>query len=289
MLAEVLRRLRPRPGGLYVDATAGLGGHSSAIIEAAGGDARLIAVDRDPGALDLAKARLEPYGDAVTLVEANFADLDAVFDVVGERDADGILMDIGMSSYQIEHSGRGFSFTRDEPLDMRMNPETEPTAAHVVNRYREEELENVIREYGEERWARRIARAIVEQRKERPLNTSRQLASLVEKAIPGSARGRRHPATRTFQALRICVNDELGALTRGLGVALDRLRPDGTLCVISFHSLEDRIVKRAFRAAAAGDGAYELLTKRPVTAEDEVLDNPRARSAKLRAIRRANE
>ena len=172
---------------------------------------------------------------------------------------------------------------------MRMNPETEPTAAHVVNRYREEELENVIREYGEERWARRIARAIVEQRKERPLNTSRQLASLVEKAIPGSARGRRHPATRTFQALRICVNDELGALTRGLGVALDRLRPDGTLCVISFHSLEDRIVKRAFRAAAAGDGAYELLTKRPVTAEDEVLDNPRARSAKLRAIRRANE
>ena len=141
-----------------------------------------------------------------------------------------------------------------------------------------------------ERWARRIARAIVEQRKEQPLNTSRQLATLVEKAIPGSARGRRHPATRTFQALRIAVNDELGALTRGLDVALRRLRPDGTLCVICFHSLEDRIVKRAFRAAAAGsDGAYDLLTKRPMVAEDEVLDNPRARSAKLRAIRRANE
>jgi 16S rRNA (cytosine1402-N4)-methyltransferase len=288
MLDEVLQCLRPRAGGLYVDATTGLGGHSAAILDAAGADARLIAVDQDPGALELAQERLKPYGSSVTFVEANFADLDDVFEVVGETDADGILMDIGMSSYQIEHSGRGFSFTRDEPLDMRMNPETERTAADVVNRYREEELEKVIREYGEERWARRIARAVVEQRRDQPLKTSRQLATLVEKAIPGSARGRRHPATRTFQALRICVNDELGSLTRGLDRALDRLRPGGTLCVISFHSLEDRIVKRRFRAAAAGqDGAYELLTKRPLTAEDEVLDNPRARSAKLRAIRRA--
>jgi 16S rRNA (cytosine1402-N4)-methyltransferase len=288
MVVEALQCLRPHSGGLYIDATVGLGGHSAAILDAAGDGARLIGIDQDPGALDLAQERLRPYGPAVTLVEANFADLDAAFDEVGETDADGILMDIGMSSYQIENSGRGFSFTRDEPLDMRMNPETELTAAHVVNRYREEDLEAVIRDYGEERWAGRIARAVVERRKQGPLATSRQLASLIEGATPGSARRRRHPATRTFQALRICVNDELGALRLGLDKALDRLRPGGTLCVIAFHSLEDRIVKRRFRAAAESlEPTYELLTKRPMTAEDEVLDNPRARSAKLRAIRRA--
>ncbi len=288
MVDEALQCLRPRSGGLYVDATVGLGGHSAAILDAAGGGARLIGIDQDPGALDLAQQRLRPYGPAVTLVEANFADLDAALDEVGETDADGILMDIGMSSYQIEDSGRGFSFARDEPLDMRMNPETELTAADVVNRYREEDLEGLIREDGEERWARRIARAVVEQRKQRPLRTSRQLANLIEGVTPGSARRRRHPATRTFQALRICVNDELASLRRGLDLALGRLRPDGTLCVIAFHSLEDRIVKRRFRAAAESPApTYELLTKRPMTAEDEVLDNPRARSAKLRAIRRA--
>lgn len=288
MVDEALRRLRPRAGGLYVDATVGLGGHAAAILDAAGAGARLIGVDQDPDALEIAKERLRPYGPAVTLVEANFADLDAAFDVVNETDADGILMDIGMSSYQIEHSGRGFSFTRDEPLDMRMNPETELTAAHVVNRYREEELETVIRDYGEERWAGRIARAIVRQRKQSPLATSGQLASLIEKATPGAARSRLHPATRTFQALRIRVNDELGALKHGLDIALDHLRPGGTLCVIAFHSLEDRIVKRRFREAAVNpEPRYELLTKRPMTAGDEVVDNPRARSAKLRAIRRA--
>jgi 16S rRNA (cytosine1402-N4)-methyltransferase len=289
MVDEVLQCLRPRGDRLYVDATVGLGGHAARILDAAGPGARLIGVDQDPAALDLAHERLKPYGAAVTLVQANFADLDAAFEAVNERDADGILMDIGMSSYQLEHSGRGFSFSRDEPLDMRMNPETELTARHVVNRYRVEELETVIREYGEERWARRIAQEVVKQRKETALATTAQLAALIQRVTPAAKRGRIHPATRTFQALRICVNDELGALRRGLDVALDRLRPDATLCVIAFHSLEDRIVKRRFREAAVSvEPSYEVLTKRPMTAGDEVVDNPRARSAKLRAIRRAN-
>ena len=289
MVDEVLQCLRPRGDRLYVDATVGLGGHAARILDAAGPGARLIGVDQDPAALDLAHERLKPYGAAVTLVQANFADLDAAFEAVNERDADGILMDIGMSSYQLEHSGRGFSFSRDEPLDMRMNPETELTARHVVNRYRVEELETVIREYGEERWARRIAQEVVKQRKETALATTAQLAALIQRVTPAAKRGRIHPATRTFQALRICVNNELGSLRRGLDVALDRLRPDATLCVIAFHSLEDRIVKRRFREAAVSvEPSYEVLTKRPMTAGDEVVDNPRARSAKLRAIRRAN-
>ena len=245
MVDEVLQCLRPRGDRLYVDATVGLGGHAARILDAAGPGARLIGVDQDPAALDLAHERLKPYGAAVTLVQANFADLDAAFEAVNERDADGILMDIGMSSYQLEHSGRGFSFSRDEPLDMRMNPETELTARHVVNRYRVEELETVIREYGEERWARRIAQEVVKQRKETALATTAQLAALIQRVTPAAKRGRIHPATRTFQALRICVNDELGALRRGLDVALDRLRPDATLCVIAFHSLEDRIVSKS--------------------------------------------
>ncbi|MEO2006544.1 MAG: 16S rRNA (cytosine(1402)-N(4))-methyltransferase RsmH, partial [Candidatus Poribacteria bacterium] len=252
MVDEVLQCLRPGSDRLYVDATVGLGGHSARILDAAGPGARLIGVDQDPIALDLAHERLKPYGAAVTLVQANFADLDAAFEAVNERDADGILMDIGMSSYQLDHSGRGFSFNRDEPLDMRMNPETELTARHVVNRYRVEELETVIREYGEERWARRIAQEVVKQRKENALATTAQLAALIQRVTPAAKRGRIHPATRTFQALRICVNDELGALRRGLDVALDRLRPDGTLCVIAFHSLEDRIVKRFMQARTGG-------------------------------------
>ena len=301
LVDEVLRFLSPRPGGVYVDGTVGAGGHSNAILAATGGRCRVIGIDRDPEALAAARQALAPWGDAVRLVHANFADLETVLAELAEDLVDGVLLDLGVSSMQLDRPERGFSFHQDAPLDMRMDPTQGPTAADLVNEMDEAELARVLREYGEERWASRIARFIVEERQRRPITTTGQLEAVVKAAIPAAARRRGgHPARRTFQALRIAVNDELRSLARVIEPAARRLRADGRLVIISFHSLEDRIVKQAFRRLSqgctcppgalcecGGDTVLEILTRRPVTAsEHEVRRNPRARSAKLRAARR---
>lgn len=301
MRAEVLHFLSPRPGGTYVDATVGAGGHSDALLEAAGGNCRLIGIDRDPEALQAARRVLGRWGGAVHLVHACFDRLDAVLDDLGVGLVDGVLMDLGVSSMQLDRPERGFSYQHDAPLDMRMDPTRGPTAADLVNRLDARELTRILREFGEEPWAARIARFIVEARQREPITTTGRLAEVVRAAIPAAARRRGgNPARRTFQALRIAVNDELGALERAIEPAARRLAVDGRLVIITFHSLEDRIVKRAFKRLSQGcscppgepcrcGGAalLEVMTRRPVTpGEDEVRRNPRARSAKLRAARR---
>jgi 16S rRNA (cytosine1402-N4)-methyltransferase len=263
----------------------GLGGHGRALLEP--GAARVLGLDRDADALELAAAELAPFGDRVELVHADYRDLDQVLDGRGIAHIAGALADLGVSSMQLGADGRGFSFQRDEPLDMRMDRSRPPTAADLLAHVDEEELANVIFEYGEERYSRRIARAIVQAREVSPVATTGQLARLVRRAIPVRGHQRIDPATRTFQALRIRVNRELEGLDAFLGTAVRRLSAGGRLVVIAFHSLEDRIVKHTFRALAHAETAIRILTKRPIEAGDEeVARNPRARSAKLRAIER---
>ncbi|HXE80692.1 MAG TPA: 16S rRNA (cytosine(1402)-N(4))-methyltransferase RsmH [Vicinamibacterales bacterium] len=283
---EVLRFLEPSRGGLFVDCTVGLGGHARALLEA--GASRVIGLDRDPDALTAARASLERWADRVELVHADYRTLDAVLDARGIAVVDGALADLGVSSMQLETDGRGFSFRRDGPLDMRMDRTSGPTAADLVNTAPEGEIADVIRRYGEERFARRIARRIVEARTRRPITTTGELADLVRRAVPVRGRPRIDPATRTFQALRIWVNRELEGLDAFLRAGVRRLRAGARLVVISFHSLEDRIVKHTFRALASGPGALvTVLTKRPVVPDEaEIERNPRARSAKLRAAER---
>ena len=285
LLKEATDFLAIRRGGNYIDATVGLGGHSIEIARRLGAPGLLIGFDKDPTALEIARGRLQPERGApdwpeVRLVQASFAE-------AGERcpagSADGILADLGLSSLQLADPGRGFSFQAEGPLDMRMNPQSEPTAEQVVNQFEERELADLIYELGEERRSRRIARAIV---RSRPIRSPAHLAAIISAAARPMKRERIHPATRTFQALRIFVNRELDDLGRLLEAAPELLRSGGRLVVISFHSLEDRLVKDAMRAAAKR-GAYRLLTARPVVAgEDEIRLNPRARSAKLRAAER---
>jgi 16S rRNA (cytosine1402-N4)-methyltransferase len=284
--AEVLQHLRPEPGGVFVDCTVGLGGHASALLAA--GATRLVGLDRDPAALEQARLTLEPWRDAVTLVHADYRDLDAVLAAQGITTIDGGLADLGVSSMQFDSPGRGFSFQRDEPLDMRMDTSAGETVAELLARVREEELANVIFQYGEERFSRRIARVIVEQRAVQPIDTTGRLATLVRRAIPRRGYSRIDPATRTFQALRIWVNRELEGLDGFLATAVGRLRAGARLAVITFHSLEDRIVKHTFRALAQGEArVVTVLTKKPIVAgPDEVEANPRARSAKLRVAER---
>ncbi|WP_309474787.1 16S rRNA (cytosine(1402)-N(4))-methyltransferase RsmH [Dissulfurirhabdus thermomarina] len=284
LVSEVLEGLAPVTGGVYVDGTVGLGGHAEALLRHPAGVGRVIGLDRDASALDLAAARLAPFADRLTLVHNTFAALPDVLAVQGLKGVHGILLDLGISSHQLEHSGRGFAFSRDEPLDMRMDESEGITAAEMVNRLPAEGLAEVIRVYGEERWARRIAAAIVRARQKTPIRTSAELAGVVTSAIPARYRTRRiHPATRTFQALRIAVNRELDALKEALDVLPSCLLPGGRLCVISFHSLEDRMVKHAFRE----DVRLAVITRRPVTPSTaEVAVNPRARSAKLRVAAR---
>jgi len=287
LVAEVVEAIQPRRGGVYLDATVGLGGHAAAILERSAPSGRLIGLDRDPHALALARERLAPYGERVTLVQAAFASLEETLKRLGVHAVDGALMDLGVSSYQLEASGRGFSFQRDEPLDMRMDPTGGATAAELLRQSDAATLEYLFRVYGEERLSRRLAEAIVEARRRNPIRTTGDLVRVVERIVPG--RGRLHPATRVFQALRIAVNDELGQLETALPAALKALALGGTLVVIAFHSLEDRLVKRTFRAASKREGDYELLTKKPIVpSESERRRNPRCRSAKLRAIRRVN-
>jgi 16S rRNA (cytosine1402-N4)-methyltransferase len=285
LVSDVLTLLEPSRGGLFVDCTVGLGGHSRALLEA--GASRILGLDRDPDALALAAGELASFADRVELVHADYRDLDRVLDARGIERVAGTLADLGVSSMQLGAEGRGFSFQRDEPLDMRMDRTSERTAASLLNAVEEEELANVIFQYGEERYSRRIARAIVQARRTSPLSTTGQLAQIVRRAIPVRGYQRIDPATRTFQALRIWVNRELDGLDAFLESAARRLLAGARLAVIAFHSLEDRIVKHTFRALAQGEAAVRILTKRPIEAgDDEVTRNPRARSAKLRAIER---
>ena len=296
LLREVLHFLRPRPGGVYIDATVGGGGHAEAILEASAPDGRLLGLDADPDALGRSQRRLHRFERRVVLVHANFDRLQPIAERYGFVPADGVLMDLGVSSDQLADAARGFSFLRPGPLDMRMDPSLPHTAADLINSLDEDDLAHLIRAYGEEPRARRIARAIV---RARPMYTTTELADLIARVVPRRPGQRLHPATRVFQALRIAVNDELGALERALPQAVAVLRPGGRLAVITFHSLEDRIVKHFFRREArdcicpprqpvctCGHRAQvRVVTRRPVVpSQDEIRANPRSRSAKLRVV-----
>jgi 16S rRNA (cytosine1402-N4)-methyltransferase len=281
LLDEVLDALQPRGGEGFrsLDCTLGAGGHALGLLERSSPDGQLVGLDADPAALELGRARLAAFADRVQLVQRNFGELAAL-----ELDpVNAIVFDLGLSSMQLDSSGRGFTFRQDEPLDMRFDPQAgQPTAAELVNTLGEAELERIVREYGEEPRARRVAREVV---RCRPMQRTAQLVAAVTAAL-GPSRGRLHPATRTFQALRIAVNDELGALERGLEASIDLLRPGGRVAVISFHSLEDRIVKWRFRGWA-DQGRARVLTRRPLgPSAEESASNPRARSAKLRVAER---
>ena len=279
LLSQVLGALEPQRGGLFVDCTLGLGGHTRALLET--GATRVIGLDRDRSALAVAATRLASFGERVEFVHADYRQLPAVLEARDVERVQGVLADLGVSSMQFDAEGRGFSFRRDEPLDMRMDQSTGPTAADMVNHTDEEELANAIYEFGEERYSRRISRALVASR---PITTTGELAAVVRRAVPTKGWQRIDPATRTFQALRIWVNGELKGLDRFVSDAADRLEPGARLAVITFHSLEDRIVKHTMRGLAADvPGAFRVLTKKPIVPSDEeVAANHRARSAKLR-------
>jgi 16S rRNA (cytosine1402-N4)-methyltransferase len=285
MTAEILQFLRPEHGGLFVDCTVGLGGHARALLEA--GATRLVGLDRDLDALARAAETLAPWRERVELVHADYR---AIADVLDERQiavVDGTLADLGVSSMQFDAPSRGFSFQRDEPLDMRMDRSQGETAADFIARATEVELADTIFRYGEERFSRRIARALVETRRETPVTSTAQLASIVRRSIPWRGYTRIDPATRTFQALRIWVNRELDGLDRFLEVAVSRLRAGARFAIITFHSLEDRIVKDTLRALERNEALIRVLTKKPLTPdENELQRNPRARSAKLRVAER---
>jgi 16S rRNA (cytosine1402-N4)-methyltransferase len=296
---EVIRFLEPSDGKTYLDGTLGGGGHSALILEKAPG-AFLIGIDRDQAALDAAAERLAAYGGRFRLLHGDFADVAKHLGNLGIAALDGFILDLGVSSHQLDTRERGFSFQQDAPLDMRMDTDSGETAADLVNELQEAELERIIGEYGEERWAKRIASFIVRERTESPITTTFRLVDIIKGAVPKAKWDERiHPATRTFQALRIAVNSELESLERGMRAALDLLKPGGRGVIISFHSLEDRIVKHIFREYAEGctcprqmpvcvcgkQPRVKILTGRPVTAaEAETDENPRARSAKLRAV-----
>jgi len=284
MVTEVLEHLAPGRGGLFVDCTVGYGGHTRALLDA--GASRVIGLDRDQDALAQAGTALAPYGTRVELVHGDYRQLEDVLSLRGVARVDGLLADLGVSSMQLDAPGRGFSFRRDEPLDMRMDRTAGPTAAEAIQGADERTLADVIYEFGEERFARRIARAIVEAGKGEPVATTGRLADIVRRASPRKGYSRIDPATRTFQAIRIWVNRELDGLDAFLARAVRRLAPGGRMAVITFHSLEDRIVKHTFRALqAAGEIGLTVRTKRPVVpSEAEIERNPRARSAKLRAV-----
>lgn len=297
MAQAVIDYLVAGRGGVYLDCTVGTGGHAAEILKATSPDGRLIGIDLDSQALMLAEENLGPYKERVSLFHGNFAELNRIMNQQGISEVDGVLMDLGVSSLQFDIPARGFSFRHCGPLDMRMDQTTGQPISQILNRKSAAELARIIRELGEERWAKRIADRIVKTRERTPLETTEQLAELVVRAVPRST-GKIHPATRTFQALRMFINRELTNLEIGLEQAISALKSGGRICVIAFHSLEDRIVKRKFRALERGcicpPGApvcicgrkpeLRLLTRRPVTpGEEEINVNPRCRSAKLRA------
>lgn len=301
LLAECIEALHIRPEGIYVDGTLGRAGHSREIAQRLT-TGRLVCIDRDQAAIDAAQERLAPWMDRVTLVHSNF---DRVSEILAELDipgVDGMLFDLGVSSPQLDDASRGFSYMHDAPLDMRMDATAPLTAYDVVNTWSYEELRRILFEYGEERYAPAIAKRIVQARETAPVQTTLELAELIRSAMPAAAlREKQHPAKRSFQAIRIAVNDELGAVRQGMEAAIDHLKPGGRLAVITFHSLEDRIVKNVFQDAAKGctcppsfpvcvcghKPKIKILTKKPIIAtREEVEENPRSRSAKLRVAER---
>ena len=297
LLDECIQALNIKPDGIYVDGTLGGAGHSSQIA-ARLTTGRLIGIDRDPKALKAAGERLAPYADRVTLVHSNFSRIDEVLNDLGIEGVDGVLLDLGVSSPQLDEAGRGFSYMADAPLDMRMNPQDTLSAWDVVNTWPREELRRILYEYGEERYAPQIAAAIERRRTEKPIESTLELVDVIRSAMPPQAlREKQHPAKRSFQAIRIAVNDELGAVGRVMEVVVPKLNRGGRLAIITFHSLEDRIVKNGMAANARGctcppsfpvcvcgnKPKVKLVSKKPIVSGQEELDrNPRARSAKLR-------
>lgn len=298
LLQECIDALNIRPDGIYLDGTLGGAGHSSQIARRLTEGGRLIGVDRDRTALAAAKKRLAPYADRVTLVHSNFAEIDAILDSLGIPAVNGMLFDLGVSSPQLDDASRGFSYMADAPLDMRMDKDDALTAGEVVNTWPQGELRRILYDYGEERYAPQIAAAICRAREKAPVETTLELVDIIRSAMPAQAlREKQHPAKRSFQAIRIAVNDELGAVSRMMQAAVGRLNPGGRLAVITFHSLEDRIVKSEMQQAARGctcppefpvcvcgkKPLVKLVTRKPiVSGPAELEENPRARSAKLR-------
>ena len=297
LLDECIDGLNIKPDGIYVDGTLGGAGHSSQIAKRLT-TGMLIGIDRDPVALKAAGERLAPFGDRVKLVHSNFCEIKQVLEDLGIDGVDGILLDLGVSSPQLDDGSRGFSYMADAPLDMRMNNEDPLTAGDVVNTWSQEELKRILYDYGEERYAPRIAEAICRRRAEKPIETTLELVDIIRGAMPAAAlREKQHPAKRSFQAIRIAVNDELGSVEKVMRDAIPCLNPEGRLAIITFHSLEDRIVKNGMAAAAKGctcppsfpvcvcgkKPKVKLISRKPITSTQEELDrNPRARSAKLR-------
>ncbi|MDO5026224.1 MAG: 16S rRNA (cytosine(1402)-N(4))-methyltransferase RsmH [Tissierellia bacterium] len=302
LLDETIEGLDIKENGIYVDCTLGGGGHSLEILKRLGSQGRLVAIDQDEDALIEAQKRLYDYKDQIYFVKSNYAYLESILDSLNIDKVDGVLMDIGVSSYQLDEKDRGFSYHQDAILDMRMDKSQELTARYVVNNYSKEELENIFWNYGEEKWGKRIAEFIVDDRTDKEIVSTLELVEIIKKAIPKKIRMQgKHPAKRVFQALRIEVNKELDVLESTLGIAVDRLKEDGRLAVITFHSIEDRIVKTRFLEMAKGCSCppefpicvcnkkeeIEILTRKPITASKEELDkNKRAKSAKLRICRK---
>lgn len=298
LVEEVMQYMRCRKGGIYIDGTIGGGGHALEICRRIDGDGLLIGIDRDDEALAHAAEMLKEYSGCVRLIKGDFRYMKALVNDIGVNEVDGVLLDLGVSSHQLDDAVRGFSYNAEAALDMRMDKQQLLTARDVVNTYDEKRLYEIIKDYGEERWAKRIASFIVKERQRYPIETTGQLVEVIKRAIPAAARREGpHPARRTFQAIRIEVNDELNSIKDGLIQAMDCLKPGGRLCVISFHSLEDRLVKDTFRrwqnpctcppdtpvCVCGNKPVAAIVTKKPVTASpDEVESNPRARSAKLR-------
>ena len=297
LLDECIEGLNIKPDGIYVDGTRGGAGHSSQIAKRLT-TGRLIGIDRDPVALKAAGERLAPYADRVTLVHSNFCEIASVLEELGISGVDGILLDLGVSSPQLDDGSRGFSYMADAPLDMRMNSEDSLSAYDVVNTWSQEELKRILYDYGEERYAPQIARAICNKRETAPIQTTLELVDVIRSAMPAAAlREKQHPAKRSFQAIRIAVNDELGSVEKVMRDAIPALNPGGRLAIITFHSLEDRIVKNGMTAASKGctcppnfpvcvcgkKPQVKLVSRKPIVSSQEELDrNPRARSAKLR-------
>lgn len=300
LFEEIMTIMAPKPGELFVDCTLGGGGHSKGFLERTGPDGRLIGIDQDVNALAAAQKNLSIFDGRVTFVHSNYENLDMILNQHAAEGVDGILFDIGVSSYQLDEKDRGFSYMQDAPLDMRMNQQQGLSAWQVVNTYEEPELHRILKEYGEERWAKRIAQFIVEFRGKKSIDTTGELVDMIKRAIPKGAREEgSHPAKRTFQAIRIEVNNELGVLEETIAVAAKHLKKGGRLGIITFHSLEDRIVKEKFRYLASDcicppelpfcqcDKVSEvkILTRKPVVASiEELQENSRAKSAKFRAV-----
>lgn len=300
LFREIMEIMAPKPGEFFVDCTLGGGGHSKGFLERTSPNGLLIGIDQDSDALVAARQNLRAYDGRIMLVHSNYSNLDKILNDYAPEGVDGILFDIGVSSHQLDEADRGFSYMQDAPLDMRMDQTQSLDAWQVVNTYKEEELQRILKEYGEERWAKRIAQFLVEFRSKKPIDTTGELVDIIKRAIPKGAREEgSHPAKRTFQAIRIEVNDELGVLNRTIQVAANHLKKGGRLGIISFHSLEDRIVKEQFRYLASDcicppelpicqcDKVSEvkILTRKPVTASPEELErNSRAKSAKFRAV-----